>query len=497
MSAERVEPLLARRFAHGAALAVVLTAMASPPAIAQVPGGRCKLEFTNTPSTRLRSVQVAGGRYESFIGGGVVAHCIGQDVTLTSDSAEYYETRNMIILLGSVHYNEPRARLDSRKLTYFMTDERLYAEGDVFVTLPSGTTMKGPNVEYFRAVKGVRPQSRMWAPQRSLTRLAQKDSAGTPQEPVQVQGDRTLGLNDSLVFLGGRVTIDRSDINSTADSARLDAGTNFAQLVGNGVVRGKGSRAYTLEGSVIDLFTRDRQLEQVKAKGSARAIGRDFDLASDTILMRVDSNRIERAQAWGKKRALVISPGRRMMADSLDVHMPHQHVRLVRALREAFAESDPDSLKIHSKERDWIRGDTIIAEFDSIPPRDTTAASHVKSIIATGAARSYYQMAAANGVQDRPSVNYVRGSLITVRFDSAGVRTVQVDEKAVGLYLEPTRDTVLTASKSTAASAARSAARSAAKSAAKNGTANASKAGAPAPAKSPPTAQDAKPRGTP
>ena len=440
-------------------LALAVAVASAAPLAAQIPGGRCKLEFTNTPSTRLRSVQVTGGRYESFIGGGVVAHCIGQDVTLTSDSAEFSETTNMIILLGSVHYNEPRAKLESRRLTYFMTDERLYAEGDVFVTLPSGTTMKGPNVEYFRAVKGVRPQSRMWAPQRSLTKLVQKDSTGKPQEPVLVQADRTLGMNDSLVFLGGRVTIDRTDINSTADSARLDAGTNFAQLVGSGVVRGKGARAFTLEGSVIDLFTRERQLERVRAKGTARAIGEDFDLASDTILMQVDSNRIERAQAWGKKRALVISPGRRMLADSLDVIMPHQHVRLVRALRAAYAESDPDSTKVRSPERDWIRGDTIVAEFESIPAQDTTTKARVTSIVATGAARSYYQMAAAHGTPERPSANYVRGSFITVRFDTAGVRTVQVNENAVGMYLEPLRDTVVTAAKSAVKSAAKGAAK--------------------------------------
>ena len=59
-------------------LALAVAVASAAPLAAQIPGGRCKLEFTNTPSTRLRSVQVTGGRYESFIGGGVVAHCIGR-----------------------------------------------------------------------------------------------------------------------------------------------------------------------------------------------------------------------------------------------------------------------------------------------------------------------------------------------------------------------------------------------------------------------------------
>ena len=62
---------------------------------------------------------------------------------------------------------------------------------------------------------------------------------------------------------------------------------------------------------------------------------------------------------------------------------------------------------------------------------------------ATGQAKSYHQVAANNSRLDRPAINYVRGRLITVLFDSAAVQTVQVDEHAVGMYLEPIpQDTV-------------------------------------------------------
>ena len=405
---------------------------------AQVPGGRCALQFVGTRDTRLRSEQQPGGRYHSFIGGGFTANCKGQEVTLQSDSAESYEDRNIIILIGNVKYREKRANLDSKRLTYYLSEERLYSEGDVVVTLPSGTVMKGPIVEYFRAGPAVRATSRMWAPQRSTTSLVQRDSTGKKEEPVVVEADRTASSNDSLFYLGGRVHVTRTDIYSTSDSARIDNGSGFAQLLGSAVVRGKGTRAFTLESSVIDLFSREQRLERVVSKGNARATGEDFDLSSDTITMQVDSNQIQRAQAWGKKRALVVSPGRQMIADSLDILMPRQRLREVHALRGALAESEPDSTKIRTKERDWIRGDTLFAVFDSVPPSDTTSKARIRRIIATGQAKSYHQVAANGGRTDRPAINYVRGRLITVRFDSAAVQTVQVDQHAVGVYLEPT-----------------------------------------------------------
>ncbi len=454
---------------------------------AQVPGGRCSLTFSGTGRTKMNSMQVVGGRYHTFISQGFRAVCDGQDVTLEADSAESYEETNVFILIGNVRYREPRARLTSKRLTYYLTDERLLAEGDVVVTLPSGTVTKGPVVEYFRSVPAVRKESRMWAPQRSLSKLVQKDSSsakkGSAADTVNVEADRTATQNDSLVFLGGRVKITRVDMLSNSDSARLDAGTGFAQLIGSAVVRGKGERPFTLESLVMDLFSKNKVLERVVAKGSARATSDDLDVASDTILMDVDSNRIDRARAWGRQRALVLSQGRRMTADSLDAIMPKQKVRQVRLLRTAYAESDVDSTRIKSKERDWIRGDTLIATFDTVATKDTAGKARVKTILAMGKARSYYQVQSSTGDRERPAINYVRGSQITVQFDTAGVKTVDVDEKAVGLYLEPATDTV--AAKAAKAAADKAADKAGTKPGDKSSTKTPSKAVSPAKPSSP------------
>ncbi|HUQ98484.1 MAG TPA: hypothetical protein VM166_03455, partial [Gemmatimonadaceae bacterium] len=79
----------------------------------------CNLEFPNTPSTRLNLQKLASGKYNTYSGGGIVAHCIGQGNTLRADSAEYYETEGRLFLIGNVHYTEPRATVDSRTMTYY------------------------------------------------------------------------------------------------------------------------------------------------------------------------------------------------------------------------------------------------------------------------------------------------------------------------------------------------------------------------------------------
>ncbi|MBI3791713.1 MAG: hypothetical protein HY275_12665, partial [Gemmatimonadetes bacterium] len=82
---------------------------------------------------------------------------------------------------------------------------------------------------------------------------------------------------------------------------------------------------------------------------------------------------------------------------------------------------------------------------------DTTQKTRVKTIVATGSARSFYQVQASNGDRDRPALNYVRGREITVQFDTSGVQTVDVDEKAIGLYLEPAPDSAKVADAKAAA----------------------------------------------
>jgi hypothetical protein len=116
--------------------------------------------------------------------------------------------------------------------------------------------------------------------------------------------------------------------------------------------------------------------------------------------------------------------------------MPNQRVREVRALRKAYAESNPDS-GIVSTQRDWMSGDTIVARFDTVASADTSSKAKIRQIVAMGNARSFYQMKNSKGPQTEPTVNYVRGKVIDIAFVDRKVETVTVTEQATGVIIEP------------------------------------------------------------
>lgn len=408
----------------------------------------CDLDLKNRPGTAMNIIEDASGKRTTFLSGGVVAHCIGQGNTLTADSAEYYEAQGKLYLVGNVHYTEPRATVTSRTMTYYQNDDHLHAEGDVVAVMSNGNTLRGPSADYYRSTPQ-RPLARMFALGRPVVTLIQRDTTGRgrPPDTANVVANQITMEGDSLVYASGRVQITRPDLLATGDSAFLDSGRDFAKLMREPSVKGVGTRTFTLTGGVIDVYSRNRQVERVVATPNGHALSQDLELVADTIDLRVANNRLQRAMAWGKGRAHAVSPDREIIADSIDAIMPAQRVREVRALRKAYAESNPDS-GVVSTQRDWMSGDTIIARFDSIPPTDTSSKPRVRQIVAIGNARSFYQMKNSKGPATEPTVNYVRGRIIEIEFEDRKVATVAVTDQATGVMIEPATEPA--ADKSTA-----------------------------------------------
>ncbi|MCC7053830.1 MAG: hypothetical protein IT355_11230 [Gemmatimonadaceae bacterium] len=439
-------------------VALLLAPALAPSLRAQAPGGRCNIELTPAnDSLRLTTTaSTPNGPRNVFVGGRVLAKCINQDVRLLADSAEWYQQAQVLYLIGNVRYSEPRARVSSDLMTYFQADERLLATGSVEATLPSGSVMRGPQATYFRAVRGLRPAARLEAVQRPRLWLSQRDSVGKSTEPVQVTANQITTDNDSLVYAGGQVEITRSDLDARSDSAFLDSGHELARLMIKPVIIGKGERGYTLRGRQVELYTRNRVVQRVLAQAEARVTSEDLLLTSDTIDLRVDRNRAQAAFIWGASRARAVSPDRDLIADSMAVRMPDQQLREVRAFRHAVATTMPDTATVRSGEKDWLKGDTILAFFDSTartaparaagaapaPTADSARKPQLREMQAIGRASARYQVAAEGGTPERPGINYSRGDRISVVMDSGGVSRVQIDEHAVGVYLEPIRDSL-------------------------------------------------------
>jgi len=397
----------------------------------------CDLEFPTGTNTQARQVELAPGNTVIYLGRGVRAYCIGQGNNLTADSAEYYQAQGRLYLVGNVHYTEPRATVTSNTMTYYQNDNHLHAEGNVVAVTSSGSVLRGPSADYYR-VTPARPLTRLYAPGRPTILLVQKDTTGRgrPPDTAHVIANQITMDGDSLVYAAGKVQITRPDLQANGDSAFLDSGRDFARLMREPQVQGKGQRQFTLTGEVIDVYSRNRQVERVVATPKGHALSQDLELVADSIDLRVQGNQLQRAVAWGKTRARAVSPDREILADSIDAIMPQQRIREVRAVRNAYAESTPDS-GIVSTQRDWMRGDTIVAHFDSLAAGDSATKPKVREIVADGHAQSFYQMKSSNGPANKPSINYVTGRIIDILFEERKVATVTVTDQASGVMVEP------------------------------------------------------------
>ena len=401
------------------------------------PTGRCQMQFR--ADHPLNSYKLPSGQRNNFLGGNVVATCDRQGLRLRSDSVEAYGDDGRIVFIGHVDYREPRLKLKSDYLTYFQRDERILATQNVVATLPSGSTLTGPQVEFFRAVAGIRPQQSATAIGRPTINLVQRDSLGRPQPPVKITANTVYLQGDSIVSAVGQVVVVRPELTAVGDSLYADGGSGLLRMMRQPRITGTKGRPFTLVGETIDLRTNNRKLERVLAKNAAQAHSEDLDLKSDTIDLRVANDLLQQAFVWGKSRAHATSPTQTMVADSIHVLMPAQHVRELHALRDAVAEAMPDTAKFRTKEKDRLTGDTIVAWFDSVPPKDTTTKPKIQLLVATGNASSLQHLAPKDTSLCLPAISYVKGRVITVHFDSAQVSTVKVTDKedATGVYLEP------------------------------------------------------------
>jgi hypothetical protein len=430
-------------------LLVLALAAAGAPSGATAQDSRpCSLLITGVESgpriTRMRSVVLPSGSRNTYVGGAVDATCEGQGNRLLADSAEHFAESGVLILYHNVRYTEPRVSITSDRMVYYTFEERLVAEGRVRGLTASGTRFTGPKMEYFRAKPGLREQNSWIATGRPFVRMSPTEGGGAPgagTDSTDLTADIVRSQNDSLMFASGRVILEREDMRATSDSAFVDNGTEFVRFLREPRVVGKGERPFELDGTIIDAWSEQRELQRVLASGEARAVSDSMTLTSDTIDLRFDAQQINRIYSWGG-RARADGGPQLIESDSMDVRMPGQRLETLFAVGSAVAFSEPDTSRVTTSERDWITGDTLIASFESIVQESGEVQTRMREVDAIGSARAFYQLAPAGGAKGAPSLSYNRGRVIKVQFADGEMSSVIVSERASGLYLEPaTADT--------------------------------------------------------
>ena len=105
-----------------------------------------------------------------FSGGGVWAHCVNQPTTtIYSDSFTFFQSTNAAQFIGRVKFRDSSGTLDADKVTYWSRLERMFAEGNVTTrNNATGTVLRGPNVDFYRAAPGIRDTQELTATMRPV-----------------------------------------------------------------------------------------------------------------------------------------------------------------------------------------------------------------------------------------------------------------------------------------------------------------------------------------
>lgn len=448
----------------------------------------------------IRMADPATGRLEQVMEGGatlIVAHdpfivTCTDGAELRASTGRMNRTTRELHLVGNVFFQDPERTLNSAEAIYNAATARLWAQGDVvFVDRAEGTTLRGPELEYFRATDE-RPVSRMTAPQRPTLTMPPRDGPDDA-EPMVLVADRIEieGEDDLSAF--GSVVVTRSDMRATSGEARFRSADESFELRRQARIT---TEEYELAAEVVQARLVNDALEHVHARTDASMRGEDLTVEAPEIELFFADEVIRRAVAVAPAggageggRASAVSRAFRIDADSLDATFVEQRLDEVHAVGSARAESvdtaavagAPPVVAANEDEAaedtavsrtrpeilasDWIRGDTIIGYFVPVAaPRDTAAtqapdfaedappvvaglaepadeeerpAVELNRIVARGSALSFYRLAGErDGPGERNDVNFLVGDIIELDLADGEMQVAQVTGLHRGIYLE-------------------------------------------------------------
>lgn len=419
-----------------AATALILLAT---PLHAQGGGGgrRCQLQIDKVVREGLY-VNTAPGVTNYFVGGDVEMSCRGQPVRIWTDSVASYGGE-LVQFVGRFRYQDETTRLTSDFGTYYRNQERWEAIGNVvYLNTRDGSELRGPRVNYYRRSPGIRETEEAFAEQRPTLKLAARDSTGQREEPYLVVADRVRTRGQDLMWGGGNVTIDRSDLHGRGDSLQLDTGKAGAgALIGHAALRNAATDSFSLAGKRIDLELMKRELTGITGHDSATLTSKDLDLKADAVRLKLESRKVVQTLAWGKtQRPQALADDYEVRGDSLAVDSPGQVLKELRAFRNAWIGFRPDSAK---GERDWLSGEVLIAEFVQRQTQ-TGSKSAIRRLEAKKSARSFYRVVDPKAPRGLPSITTAKADRIVLTMqlgDSAKVERVEMTGNVEGAQLEP------------------------------------------------------------
>src|SRR3989442_3467642 len=417
---------------------VLLLALQQPgPAPADTAGGRPCVIQVDSIGGKYSEVAVRAREKNYFAGGGVLAHCQGAGSMLSADSVAFFAGLGRFDMVGQkspVRIRDPAITLTAQRASYFLRLERLDAQLNVVaVNRKTGSVLRGPNMTYYRAARGVRDTLELYASSRPTIEYRSNPDSG---EPYVIVADRVRFKGNDRMWGGGRVTIDRSDIAAQGDSMQLDETAGQALLIGRARGAGESARPYNLGGTRIEMELARREVRKVKALGHRAATGADWRLTADTIHLAIEQRKLQQVFAWGDStRPHAVSTLYTILADSLALHLPNEVLTQARAYRKALATSKKDSTA--KADVNWIAGDTIVARWGQVTDSAGPAKTKLRPLHAHGSARSFRHTYNEADSTPGPSTHYPRGPALNIAPRGDHIARIVVSGRADGLHLEP------------------------------------------------------------
>lgn len=397
-----------------------------------------------------------------FAGGNVKLSCRGQDVRLGADSLSSFGGE-VVVLRTRAFYRDASLSLTADSLVYFKASEKLEARGNVVAkNLKNGSTLTGPYVDHFRAVKPLRDSAETIAIQRPTLKYipsrGPKDT--TRATPYLIVGDRLRGLGSSRFSAVGNVSIDRDSLSGHGDSLTYASGkTGTATIFGKpGSLRRTTADSFLVTGDAIRLGLDDETLRDVTATGNGHVVHGASDIAGANVMLAFVDEKLSRTISWDKETlAKVRSEGYDVEGDSIAIDTPGERLKELRVFRRGRIQNPldsaakaappmrPDSTKGDSakatpapRDRDTLWGERIVAQFHQV---DSAGASLTRllQVVSIGSARSLFSRTVTRRGTTSPSINYTRADTIIVLMksgDSTGVAEVHARGSMDGIQLE-------------------------------------------------------------
>ena len=222
--------------------------------------------------------------------GPLLVRCTGGE-ELRADSAVLYQAQNEVHLFRQVDYQDPGRALTSDMAIYNSATGRLFATGDVvFTDKNQGSTLRGPQLEYFRAMPG-RPQSQATATQRPHVTVRPKGNNTRRRNPLEIEADMVTSVGDRFMTATGNVVINDNGTRSVAEEAYYDQTNDHVELRRHAEVH---NEKYQLFGDFISSDLVNGSLSKVLAQNNARLVSERLTVTGPQLQLFFERDLLQR-----------------------------------------------------------------------------------------------------------------------------------------------------------------------------------------------------------